>query len=83
MKTTRWKHTVVIGTSAGGVDALGRLIAQLPANFPAPILVVQHLAADATASALLQSMQKGGNFDCTLAKDGESLEAAPHLYRPT
>ena len=36
---------VVVGASAGGLDALGRLVAQLPTTFPAPILIVQHMAA--------------------------------------
>lgn len=37
---------VVIGASAGGVDALGRLLSALPVTFPLPIAVVLHLAAD-------------------------------------
>ena len=34
---------VVIGSSAGGIEALSRLVASLPANFPAPIVIAQHL----------------------------------------
>lgn len=37
---------VVIGTSAGGLSALQRMLKNLPENFPIPILVVQHLRAD-------------------------------------
>ncbi|HKE37065.1 MAG TPA: chemotaxis protein CheB, partial [Candidatus Baltobacteraceae bacterium] len=33
---------VVIGASAGGVDALARLASTLPDNFPAPIVIAQH-----------------------------------------
>jgi two-component system, chemotaxis family, protein-glutamate methylesterase/glutaminase len=33
---------VVIAASAGGLDALGRVLASLPADFPAAIVVVQH-----------------------------------------
>ncbi len=36
---------VVIGTSAGGLDALTRIIGKLPADFPAALLIVQHLPA--------------------------------------
>jgi two-component system, chemotaxis family, protein-glutamate methylesterase/glutaminase len=36
---------VAIGCSTGGPEALGRLAAELPASFPAPILVVQHMPA--------------------------------------
>src|SRR5664280_717819 len=34
---------VVIGSSAGGIEALSRLVASLPADFPAPIVIAQHL----------------------------------------
>jgi len=37
---------VVVGCSAGGLDALRRLLAPLPATFPLPIVVVAHTAAD-------------------------------------
>ena len=36
-------HLVVIGASAGGVDALVELVTTLPRDFPAPILIAQHL----------------------------------------
>jgi two-component system chemotaxis response regulator CheB len=35
---------VVIGTSLGGLKAVGRLLSGLPADFPAPIVLVQHLS---------------------------------------
>lgn len=41
------RDTVVIGTSAGGVEALKRLLAVFPADFPASIFVTIHLAANA------------------------------------
>lgn len=34
---------VAIGASAGGVTALGRVLGGLPADFPVPVVVVQHL----------------------------------------
>lgn len=34
---------VVIGASAGGVDALRKLVAQLPPGFPAAVIITQHL----------------------------------------
>lgn len=38
-------RAVVIGVSAGGLNALSTLLPMLPTNFPAPILVVQHRMA--------------------------------------
>ena len=34
---------VVIGSSAGGIEALSRVVASLPVDFPAPIVIAQHL----------------------------------------
>uniref|UniRef100_UPI0021824356 chemotaxis-specific protein-glutamate methyltransferase CheB n=1 Tax=Pseudomonas chlororaphis TaxID=587753 RepID=UPI0021824356 len=36
---------VAIGTSTGGPVALQRVLTQLPANFPAPIVLIQHMPA--------------------------------------
>ncbi len=36
-------HLVVVGSSAGGIDALSSLVASLPKDFSAPIVIAQHL----------------------------------------
>ncbi len=36
-------HLVVIGSSAGGIEALSTLVSSLPADFAAPIIIAQHL----------------------------------------
>ena len=38
----RPRHVVAIAASAGGLAALSQVLSTLPADFPAPILVVQH-----------------------------------------
>lgn len=38
---------IVIGTSLGGLQALRALLGALPADYPLPIVVVQHQSADA------------------------------------
>ena len=37
---------IVIGTSAGGLKALGAILGALPADINAVLFIVQHLAAD-------------------------------------
>lgn len=37
---------IVIGASAGGIEALGVLLPQLPADFAPPVIVVMHLRPD-------------------------------------
>ncbi|XCN75322.1 MAG: chemotaxis protein CheB [Candidatus Electrothrix aestuarii] len=34
---------IVIGTSAGGIEAVVHILSELPAHFPLPIILVQHL----------------------------------------
>src|SRR5258705_3228322 len=34
---------VVVGSSAGGIEALSILVGTLPTNFPAPVVLAQHL----------------------------------------
>ncbi|MDC7241835.1 MAG: chemotaxis protein CheB [Spirochaetales bacterium] len=39
-------RAVVIGTSAGGLNALSRIIPELDKDFPAPLILVQHMSPD-------------------------------------
>ncbi len=70
---------IVIGTSAGGMDALTRLVAQLPKEFPAAIFIVQHMSADVSGEALLQALKQSGNLPCEEAKDGAAFRGG-HIY---
>src|SRR5437588_2256832 len=38
-----FSQLVVIGASAGGIEALSTLVSTLPRDFPAPIVIAQHL----------------------------------------
>ena len=70
---------VVIGASAGGMEALSRLLAQLPRDFPASIFIVHHMAPDATGAALLNALNTASSLACTEARDGQSF-APGHVY---
>jgi two-component system, chemotaxis family, protein-glutamate methylesterase/glutaminase len=73
------KRIVVVGTSAGGMEALGKLIRNLPGDFPAPVFVVQHMAADATGDVLVQTLAKLSKLECQHAKHGQKFQAG-HVY---
>src|SRR5713226_4301959 len=45
-----FKDLVVVGSSAGGVEALSVLVSTLPADFPAPLVLAQHLDASRPSS---------------------------------
>ncbi len=49
-------RVVVIGTSVGGMSASIKLLQQLPTDFPAHILMVQHMSGDASGDALLKAL---------------------------
>jgi two-component system chemotaxis response regulator CheB len=78
-KPGKINKVVVIGTSAGGLNAIKTLISQLQAGFEAPILVVQHISADATGNILLDALNKMGNLKCEHAVSGTKLQNG-HLY---
>lgn len=67
--TAKTDHTqiVVVGTSAGGLNALTRLIEQLPGDFPAPLLIVMHISADASGNVLLDTLNRHGKIKCVHA----------------
>ena len=69
---------IVAGASAGGVQALGRLVGDLPEDFAAPVLVVLHLHPEAT-SMLADILSRSGRLTATTARDCEPLHAA-HIY---
>lgn len=70
---------VVVGTSAGGMEALKELVAQLPRTFNAPMFVVQHMAPDAEADVLVSALQASGSLPCRIARNGERFKAG-HIY---
>ena len=72
---------VVIGTSWGGLDALGTLVHGLPADFPIPIVAVQHRGRDARPllASLLQQMT---GLQVSEAEDKDPLEPGRVLLAP-
>lgn len=72
---------VVIGSSTGGPQALSKLIGQLPANFPVPVVVVQHMPPVFTRH-LATRLNKYSSLDVKEASGGEPLKAGQVLLAP-
>ena len=75
------RDLVVVGGSAGAVEALVELIGALPANLAAPVLVVVHIPATAE-SHLPQILERGGALPADHAVDGDPLEDGRILVAP-
>jgi two-component system chemotaxis response regulator CheB len=75
------RDLVVIGASAGGLEVLRRVVADLPADLPAAVCVVLHIAPQ-SPSALAPILQRAGRFPCRPATNGATLRNGEILVAP-
>ena len=73
------QRLLVVGTSAGGMPVLEQLVAALPADLPAAVLIVQHFAAVSDGGHLVRRLARATGLVCHLAADGDLLQPG-HLY---
>ena len=64
--------TIVVGASAGGVQALTKLVAGLPADLPAAVFIVLHIPADSTG-LLPTILARESKLPVAHAVDGEEI----------
>lgn len=77
----REKHLVAVAGSTGGPQALHRLLSALPADFPAPVLVVQHMAYG-FSHGLVNWLDGECPLEVRLASHGDPLEPGRVLLAP-
>ena len=65
---------IVVGASAGGVEAISSLVAGLPADLPAAVCVVVHLRPDAQ-SRLSDILSRAASLPVAAARDGAPLQS--------
>jgi two-component system chemotaxis response regulator CheB len=76
------RDIIVIGTSAGGLEALDELVGKMPADLPATIFIVQHMAPESSGEALLFRLSRHKSFLCKLATNGESIKVGRIYIAP-
>ncbi|HEY4260129.1 MAG TPA: chemotaxis protein CheB [Schlesneria sp.] len=74
-------EAVVIGVSAGAVDALGSILPNLPVDYPYPVIVVVHLPAD-RKSVLAQLFQAKCHVHVHEIDDKEKLKKGTVYFAP-
>jgi two-component system, chemotaxis family, protein-glutamate methylesterase/glutaminase len=75
------KKIIGIGTSTGGPRALQHVLTKFPENFPAPIVIVQHMPKGFTKS-LAQRLDALSSITVKEAEDGETLQNGTAYIAP-
>ncbi len=73
---------VVVGASAGGVEALSTLVSTLPLDFPAPIVLAQHLDSN-RPSTLDHILQQRTSLPIIVVSKSVKLEAGTIYVVPS
>ena len=76
------RKVVAVGSSTGGPKALVQIFRRLPAEFPLPILTVQHIAPS-FASGLVTWLNRESPLRIVLAEDNTKPEAGAVYISPT
>ncbi len=74
-------RVVAIGTSTGGPVALQQVLTRLPATFPLPLLLIQHMPASFTP-AFAQRLNQLCQITVREARDGDQLVPGTALLAP-
>ncbi len=72
---------VVMGASAGALDALSKILPTLPANYPLPIMIVVHLPPD-KKSVMAELFQAKCKMAVREVDDKEPLEPGVIYFAP-
>jgi len=77
-----FNELVVVGSSAGGIEALSILVSSLPKDFPAPIVLAQHLDPY-RPSNLDQILERRSTLPIVVVQDSTRLEVGKVYVAPS
>lgn len=72
---------IALGCSTGGPQALQTIISRLPVDFPAPIVVVQHISSGFT-TGMVNWLAISSQLTLKVAEDGEVLKSGTIYFAP-
>ncbi len=80
--SSRQFRLIVIGASAGGLNALTELVAQLPPDGHLAVFIVLHLSKKGLGSFLVHRLQGNTTYKCRLAQGDEPIETQTIYIAP-
>lgn len=79
MSPTKHPMIIVVGASAGGMQASAQLTAQFPKDFPAAVFIVNHMGADNNGEVLAKALNESGGLTCEQAHNEQPFQSG-HIY---
>ena len=79
---TRLNRVIVLGGSAGGLDAVAEIVSRLEPGLPAAVFVVLHLGAGPTPT-IASKLTDAGPLEATFATAGASVEPGRIYVAPS
>ncbi|MDN5698306.1 MAG: chemotaxis protein CheB, partial [Rubrobacter sp.] len=76
-----FSHLVVVDSSAGGIEALSRLLGSLPEDFPAPVVIAQHMHPE-RESHLEEILARHSSLPVKTVAEAAPLEAGTVFVVP-
>ena len=73
-KTETAINIITIGTSAGGITAVSKLLATFSSNINAAIFIVIHLSKNSMTDVILNIIQKNSRLRCLIPEDKQPIE---------
>lgn len=75
-------YMILIGASAGGMNAISQILSELRPDIPAAVGVVIHLPEKGENQLFLHRLQKSTSLPCHIADDGMALKSGQVYFAP-
>lgn len=76
------RNLIVIGASAGGIKAIGKIMENLPETMDAAIMIVLHMSIKSNPKTISEIFQKKTALECVVATDGAEIERGKIYLAP-
>lgn len=76
------KNIIVIGASAGGFEAVSKLLSKIPSDLPVAIFIVVHLSKDSSTTVLIKYLKNHTSYKCRVPDDEEKIIAGTVYLAP-